>query len=256
MVERRYEEGSCSRVSGPKRGTARRRFFRKGKSVFKGVETFGINNLRNETASFRTLRRKTTGNPFVRSISPRNDASKRKNILAMTFKTSSMRATLFSREFRIIKYFQNIISPEKEKYWNRNWKFIDLQAHRLSFRRRNLATIDRKRILKMSSRAKNNWTTISMYEYFPLWKRIFIATLIYNLQKKKGSKQKCIHAREKFSAKSQQQLFEKNILLDRVDERDFESEKQRWSMRSMLGNVTQRVAPGDSKFTIRSIERG
>ena len=96
-----------------------------------------------------------------------------------------------------------------------------------------------------------------MYEYFPLWKRIFIATLIYNLQKKKkGSKQKCIHAREKFSAKSQQQLFEKNILLDRVDERDFESEKQRWSMRSMLGNVTQRVAPGDSKFTIRSIERG
>lgn len=185
MVERRYEEGSCSRVSGPKRGTARRRFFRKGKSVFKGVETFGINNLRNETASFRTLRRKTTGNPFVRSISPRNDASKRKNILAMTFKTSSMRATLFSREFRIIKYFQNIISPEKEKYWNRNWKFIDLQAHRLSFRRRNLATIDRKRMLKMSSRAKNNWTTISMYEYFPLWKRIFIATLIYNLQKKK-----------------------------------------------------------------------
>lgn len=24
-----------------------------------------------------------------------------------------------------------------------------------------------------------------MYEYFPLWKRIFIATLIYNLQKKR-----------------------------------------------------------------------
>lgn len=155
MVERRYEEGSCSRVSGPKRGTARRRFFRKGKSVFKGVETFGINNLRNETASFRTLRRKTTGNPFVRSISPRNDASKRKNILAMTFKTSSMRATIFSRKFLIIKYFQNITSPEKEKY-TRNWKFIDLQAHRLSFRRRNLATIDQKRMLKMSSRTKLN----------------------------------------------------------------------------------------------------
>lgn len=257
MVERGYEEGSCSRVSGPKRGTARRRFFRKGKSVFKGVETFGINNLRNETASFRTLRRKTTGNPFVRSISPRNDASKRKNILAMTFKTSSMRATLFSREFRIIKYFQNIISPEKEKYWNRNWKFIDLQAHRLSFRRRNLATIDQKRMLKMSSRAKLN----NNLEYLYVWIFPTLETNIhrdFDLQftKKKGSKQKCIHAREKFSAKSQQQLFEKNILLDRVDERDFESEKQRWSMRSMLGNVTQRVAPGDSKFTIRSIERG
>lgn len=164
MVERRYEEGSCSRVSGPKRGTARRRFFRKGKSVFKGVETFGINNLRNETASFRTLRRKTTGNPFVRSISPRNDASKRKNILAMTFKTSSMRATIFSRKFLIIKYFQNITSPEKEKY-TRNWKFIDLQAHRLSFRRRNLATIDQKRMLKMSSRTKLN----NNLEYLYVW---------------------------------------------------------------------------------------
>ena len=84
----------------------------------------------------------------------------------------------------------------------------------------------------------------------------YSSRLWFTIYKKKGSKQKSIHAREKFSAKSQQQLFEKNILLDRVDERDFESEKQRWSMRSMLGNVTQRVAPGDSKFTIRSIERG
>lgn len=81
MVDGGYEEGSysCWILGGPKRGTTRCRFFRKGKSVFKGVETLetGINNLRNETGSFRTLRRKTTGNPFVRSISLRNDATKK-----------------------------------------------------------------------------------------------------------------------------------------------------------------------------------